>query len=125
LKLDYLQTQNGRPSKAKVLSYLYQHAETEVMNIVYQLARGYRKKVLAHIHDAVVVSTRLGADLKHEIELQMRNQTGNPYWRLAAEELKRFESRGKDVKAEEEEHRQRIQQEEALAKRRSNSKLDP
>jgi hypothetical protein len=80
--------------------------------------------VLAQIHDAIVVRTRFGADFKHEIELQMQEQTSNPYWRLAAEELNRFESRGKDIKAEEEVHRQRIKLEEAMAKRRSSSKAD-
>jgi hypothetical protein len=94
LKLKCLQTHSGRSSKAKVLAYLYQHAETQVMDIVKQIAKEHRKKVLAHIHDAIVLKTRFGVDLKHEIELQMQEQTGNPYWRLAAEELKRFELRG-------------------------------
>ena len=63
------------------------------MDIVKELAKQHRKKVLAHIHDAIVVKKKFGTDLKHEIELQMQEQTGNSYWRLAAEELKRFESR--------------------------------
>ena len=115
LKLDYLQTNSGRPSKAKVLAYLYQHAETEVMGIVKRIAKEHRKKILAHIHDAVVVSTRLGPDLKQEIEFQMQEATGNPYWRLAAEELQRFESRGRDQALEIMEHKQRIRAEEVRA----------
>ena len=113
LKLPYLQTHSGRPSKAKVLAYLYQHAETEVMAIVQRIINESRKKILAHIHDAVIVRHKLGIDLKHEIELQMQEQTGNPYWRLACEPLNRFESRGKDSKLEERDHRQRIREEEA------------
>ena len=115
LKLDYLQTQTGRPSKAKVLAYLYQHAETAVMAIVKHVAIQHNRPILAHIHDAIIVRTRLGADLKHEIELQMQEQTGNPYWCLAAEELQRFESRYQDIVCEEQDHRQRIRQEEARA----------
>ena len=115
LKLDYLQTNSGRPSKAKVLAYLYQHAETHVMEVVKRLAKEHRKKILAHIHDAVVVSTRLGHDLKHSIELEMQETTGNYYWRLAAEELHRFESRGRDHEVEVQEHKKRIREEEARA----------
>ena len=119
LRLDYLQSNSGRPSRPKVLAYLYQHAETQVMEVVKRLAKEHRKKVLAHIHDAVVVRTRFGTELKHEIELQMQEETGNPYWRLAAKELQRFESRGKDIKLEEQAHHQRIRKEEARAMMRS------
>ena len=34
LKLPHLQTQSGRPSKSKVVAFLYQHEETAVMDIV-------------------------------------------------------------------------------------------
>lgn len=121
-QLDYLQSHSGRPSKAKVLAFLYQHAETAVMAIVKRCAQANQRTVLAHIHDAIVVKQRLGPDLKYEIELQMQEQTGNPYWRLAAEEFKRFESTHRDAQLEEHAHRERIQQEEARAQQWSLSR---
>ena len=121
-QLDYLQSHSGRPSKAKVLAFLYQHAETSVMAIVKRCALANQRTVLAHIHDAIVVKQRLGPDLKYEIELQMQEQTGNPYWRLAAEEFKRFESTHRDAQLEEHAHRERIQQEEARAQQWSLSR---
>lgn len=122
LKLEYLQSNSGRPTRPKVLAYLYQHAETHVMEVVKRLAKEHKKKVLGHIHDAVVVRTRFGTDLKHEIELQMQEETGNAYWRLAAKELQRFESRREDIKLGEQEHHQRIREEEARAVMRSTEK---
>ena len=40
LKLDYLQTQNGRPSKTKVLAYLYQHAENPLFQCRFRWREG-------------------------------------------------------------------------------------
>jgi hypothetical protein len=116
LKLDCLKTQSGRPSKAKVLAYLYQHSETQVMAIVTRLAEEHKKKVLAQIHDAVIVRPRFGLDLKCEILEQMQQETDNPYWRLALEELFPFKRRSRDEERELLAHRQRIREAEARAK---------
>lgn len=111
-----LQTQSGRPSKSKVIAYLYQHAETNVMDLVCSIAKSCGHKPIARIHDAVIFKRRLGVDLKHEIELQMRETTGNPYWHLSAKELERFASINVDAIAFENEHRAHIAREEAVAK---------
>lgn len=116
LDLPYLKAASGRVSKTKVLAYLYQHNETDVMAIVKNLLSDSGHKILASIHDAVIVRNRLGAERKHEIEFQMQEQSGNPYWRLASEKLIAFQPRLKDVQKEEQEHRQRIREEEARAK---------
>ena len=115
LKLPYLQTHSGRTSKSKIVAYMYQHEETEVMNIVRAALQEFGKTVLANIHDAIVVRNRLTAGEKHEIELRMREQTSNPYWSLGAKEVKRWAASTKEVEKEEEQHRQRIAAEEALA----------
>ncbi len=94
---------------------MYQHEETEVMNIVRAALQEFGKTVLANIHDAIVVRNRLTADEKHEIELRMHEQTDNPYWSLGAKEVKRWAASTKEVEKEEEQHRQRIAAEEALA----------
>nr|WP_315261745.1 hypothetical protein [uncultured Limnohabitans sp.] len=116
LSMSVLQTHSGRSSKAKVLAYLYQHAETSVMNVVREVAHAKARTPIANVHDAIFFAHRLGLDLKCEIEYQMQERTGNPYWRLAPKELKRYEPRLLDVKREEQAHRARIAQEEAAAK---------
>lgn len=116
LSMSVLQTHSGRSSKAKVLAYLYQHAETAVMDVVREVAHAKARTPIANVHDAIFFAHRLGLDLKCEIEYQMQERTGNPYWRLAPKELKRYESRLLDVKREEQAHRTRIAQEEAAAK---------
>lgn len=115
LKLTYLQTQGGNPSKAKVIAFMYQHEETTAMDIVRRAVIEYGKTVLANIHDAIIVKQRLGAELKQEIELRMQEQTANPYWRLGVTELQRYESSSKEAKLEELAHKQRMQQFEAAA----------
>ena len=115
VKLPCLLTHSGRLSKAKVLAYLYQHGETQVMDIVRATAAANDRKPIANVHDAIFFKRRLGAEFKAEIEWQMRSQTGNPYWHLTAKELTRYEPRYLDARLEESAHRARIEQEQALA----------
>jgi hypothetical protein len=86
-----LQTPSGRPGKSKVLSYLYQHAEKQVMDLLEEVSIANGHHPLARVHDAIFFRNRLGAELKSKIELEMHAHTDNPYWRLGAEQLKRYE----------------------------------
>jgi hypothetical protein len=90
LKLHYLQTQGGNPSRAKVIAFLYQHEETTVMDIVRKTLVEHGHAVLANIHDAIIVRKRLKVDVRHEIELRMQELTDNKYWRLGVTELVRY-----------------------------------
>ncbi len=112
----YLQTESGRPSKAKVLAYLYQHGETQVMDIVRQAALAKGLVPIANVHDAIFFKRRLGAEFKNAIEWQMREQTGNPYWHLTPKQIERYTPRSLNAERAEQEHKERIAQEEALAK---------
>jgi hypothetical protein len=116
LQQSHLQTDSGRPSKAKVLAYLYQHGETQAMDIVRQVAQSRGHKPMANVHDAIFFKRRLGVDLKTEIEMQMREQTGNPYWHLTPKQLERYKPRSLNAENDQREHRERMAQEEALAK---------
>ena len=111
-----LQTISGRPSKAKIVAYLYQNNETHAMDIVRAAVVASGRKVLANIHDAVVINKRLGAELKSKIEMLLQEETDNPYWRLGATQYERFNSTPKEVLDEEQLHRQRMVAEEAKAK---------
>ena len=112
----YLQTESGRPSKAKVLAYLYQHGETQVMDIVRQAALAKGLVPIANVHDAIFFKRRLGAEFKNAIEWQMREQTGNPYWHLTPKQIERYTPRSLNAERELDEHKKRISQEELLAK---------
>ena len=92
LKLPYLQTQGGNPSKSKCVAFLYQHEETAVMEVVRAAVVAHGKTVLANIHDAIITKEKLGVEFMSEIEQLMRAQTGNRYWRLGAKQLKRYAS---------------------------------
>jgi hypothetical protein len=85
------------------------------MDIVRASAAANERKPIANVHDAIFFKRRLGAELKAEIEWQMRSQTGNPYWHLTAKELKRYEPRHFDVIAEETAHKRRMVAEHAKA----------
>ena len=111
LKMEDLQTPSGRPSKSRVLAYLYQHAETEVMDILTQAAAKHGRQPIARVHDAIFFRKRLSLDLKLEIEEGMQRQTDNPYWRLTAKALEGYRSLNRDQIREEREHRARIAEE--------------
>lgn len=115
-KESFLHTDSGRLSKSKVMAYMYQHDETAVMNIVRFAAQSKGRTPIANVHDAIFFKARLGVDLKDSIEWQMREQTGNPYWHLTPEQLQRYEPKSVNAAREEEEHKRRIEAEEALAK---------
>jgi hypothetical protein len=115
LKQPYLQTPSGRASKSKVLAFYYQHSETQVMNIVRDVAARHDRRPLASVHDAVFFRQRLGSELKSEIEAVMREQTSNPYWSLGSKQLQGYLCASKEVLEYEAEHKRRIQLEEAMA----------
>jgi len=111
----YLQTDSGRPSKAKVLAYLYQHGETHVMNIVRQVAMANGRMPIANVHDAIFFKRALGVDLKSEIECQMREQTGNAFWYLTPKQIARYTPRSLNAEREEQDHKDRMKLEQARA----------
>jgi hypothetical protein len=115
LSKTYLQTPSGRPSRSKILAYLYQHDETEIMNVVCAVAAKYEREPIARVHDAIFFKRKLSLDIRHEMELCMREHSNNPYWRLSHEQLHRYEPRNIDQQLDEAAHKLRIQQEEAFA----------
>lgn len=115
LKSSYLLTPSGQVSKSKVLAFYYQQSETQVMDILREVAASHGHIPLANVHDAVFFRRKLGADLKSEIEFEMQERTANPYWRLEATQLLAYKSINKDVIAHEADHRARIADEERAA----------
>jgi hypothetical protein len=125
LSKSFLQTPSGRPSKSKILAYLYQHDETEVMDIVCEIAAQRGREPIARVHDAIFFKQKLNVDLRHEIEMTMQDRTNNPYWRLTPKQLERYEPRYFDLKMEEEAHKERIRLETIRAREHySNLSVD-
>ena len=115
LKFDCLQTASGRVSKPKVLAYLYQHAETNAMNLICLVAAQYGHIPMARVHDAVFFKSRLGPDLKQLLEFKLQDATHNKHWHLSATQLKRYVPVSIDAAHDEMMHRQRIAVEEKRA----------
>jgi hypothetical protein len=115
LALDFLKTEGGRVSKSKVLAYLYQHAETEAMDLVCSVAANYGHVSIARVHDAVFFRSRLGPDLKQEIEFKLQDATNNKYWYLSPKQLKRYVPVSIDAANDELLHKKRIAEEEKRA----------
>ena len=88
-----LQTPSGRISKAKILAYLYQHDEKEMMDLVRTVAATFGREPIANVHDAIFFKRKLNIDIRTEIECQMHEYSNNPYWRLTPKELKRYEKK--------------------------------
>ena len=91
MQSDEVRTNCGLLSKAKVIAYLYQHFETEVMDVAAHAIESLDRKVLARIHDAIIIDKKLGTDNKLIVEEAMRLATGNPYWHLTMKELEPFQ----------------------------------
>lgn len=110
-----LQTTSGRVSKSKVMSYLYQHFETDAMDAVRSELKRLGLEVLASVHDAIFIRHKLSAYDKENIELKMQSKTGISTWRLDADEHKAYAGISADVLKEENEHKLRMQELERLA----------
>ena len=115
LELEFVKTLSGRVNKSKVISYLYQHSETEAIDFVLGYADQHGHQPIARVHDAIFFRNRLGVDLKSEIEYALQQHTRNPYWHLAPKKIKRYSSISIDQAVEAQLHKQRIIDEEQLA----------
>lgn len=79
-----------RPSKAKVVAYMYQMSETNVMNVARATLAKHGIKTIANIHDAFIVRKKLSIYVRDDVLLEMQYATGNKYWRFKAEKLEGF-----------------------------------
>jgi hypothetical protein len=71
--------------KQKIV-WLYQHAETIMMDMVRAEVKKSANTVLANVHDAVVVRNQIPARLLAKIERKVRQRTGVDYFRLGETE---------------------------------------
>jgi len=103
-----LQTKSGRVSKSKVMAYLYQHAETIVMDMVRDELGQRGKEFIANVHDAIFVRTKVSRYDRDMIEHRIRDVTGIKYWYLDEEQISGFKGVSAEVLKEEQEHKDRM-----------------
>jgi len=81
-ELSNLKTLKGYNSRSKLISWLYQHAETIMMNFVRDELQKLGKTVLANVHDAIVVRQPLTRSELLAIENLVRAKTKVQYFQL-------------------------------------------
>ena len=85
-----VRTKSGRLSKAKIIAFMYQTYETDLMNVIEALIHKLGKQVIARVHDAIITKQKLSVDDREEILFKIRQATDNPYWKLSHKELQPF-----------------------------------
>jgi hypothetical protein len=83
-------TASGRLSRAKVIAFMYQTYETDLMDIVELLVNKLGKQVIARVHDAIYTKQKLTVDDRDEIEHYLRSNTHNRYWSFNHKEIEPF-----------------------------------
>ena len=81
----------NKRSNAKAVAWVYQHIETRAMNAARDVIKAKGIKVLANIHDAVILQRKLAGDSRDDVEWAMRDNTGISFLHLKATQLKGFE----------------------------------
>ena len=99
------------------MSLLYQSAETKVMDIVAEEVKLLGKNVLARVHDAIFIDTKLSNYDRQNIEFKVREITGIDYITIDEEKLKGFRGVSALVKKEEAEQQSLIAAQTLLAQK--------
>ena len=69
-------------SEAQKVVWLFQHAETWMMDLVRKELKKMKKTVLANVHDAIFIRQRLSALELSKIEMRVRATTNIDYFAL-------------------------------------------
>ena len=81
---------NKKLTNKSLMAYLYQHAETQIMDIFRLNAHQNKLTVMANIHDAIILKKKLKGILKKKIEQAMKTATNNHYWFLGEKKINRY-----------------------------------
>ena len=81
---------NQKLNLSKTIAWLYQHAETIMMDMVRAEVKTLGKTLIASIHDAIVIREQLTDSERQAIEVKVRQRTAISYFRLGETELKVF-----------------------------------
>jgi hypothetical protein len=111
-----LQTKSGRANKSKIMAYLFQHAETKIMNLVAGEIEKTNNEIIARVHDAIFVRYKISTYDKEKIEKLICDDSNIPYWSLKEEQIMRYQAVSDEAKIDELTHQANIAAEEAMAK---------
>ena len=87
-------------SRSKLVAYIYQSQETEMMNFVREELNRIRNPVLASIHDAVVVKNKLINGRLADINFLLREKFGNEFLLLRQKKIDGYKFQGINLKIE-------------------------
>jgi hypothetical protein len=85
-QLPFLRDRKGW-SKSKILSFLYQHAETQMLTTVANMTEDTGNIILARIHDAIVVRDRIVQSELQRIQKKIRADFDIEYFQLGEKKL--------------------------------------
>ena len=117
IKNPMLLTKSGRLSESKLMALLYQTAETIVMDFIADELKALGKKVLARVHDAIFIDTKLTNYDKQNIEFNVRSYTRLDFITLDGEAITGFKGVSALVKKEEAEQQSLIAAQALLAQK--------
>jgi len=83
----FLKNSNRGRNNNKYISFLYQHAETAMMNIVREELSKINIQVLANIHDAITIRNKLSKYEKSEIERKVNEKLNYKYFSLGEKRI--------------------------------------
>ena len=98
----FLNTNSGKISRAKVIAYLYQQSETVLMDEIRKfIAEKTKRKVLANIHDAIILDKKLSGDELSDLKQHIQTTQDNPFITLKMTVLDPFVTETKSEVADE------------------------
>jgi hypothetical protein len=110
-----LQTHSGRVSKSKIMAWLFQHAETHIMDLVAKEVEKSHNEVIARVHDAIFVKYKIYKYQLENIEKHICDYSNIKYWKLKEEKINRYKGVSEEAIADELEHKKRIAAQSKLA----------
>ncbi len=110
-----LQTNSGRVSKSKIMAWLFQHAETHIMDLIANEVEKSHNEVIARVHDAIFVKYKISKYELERIEKHICEHSNIKYWKLKEEKINRYKGISEEAITDELEHKIRIANESILA----------
>lgn len=88
ISLKELKTEAGNGSNNKIMSYLFQHGETTIMNEVRNELKNFNVEILANIHDAIVLREELTSYQKRNMVKNVSDKLGHQFLKFGNKHLK-------------------------------------
>ena len=97
------------------MAWLFQHAETHIMDLVAKEIEKSHNEVIARVHDAIFVKYKISKYQLENIEKHICDYSNIKYWKLKEEKINRYKGISEEAIADELEHKIRIAAQSKLA----------